>query len=275
MPVLQRIALVCFGLILSAPAAVQAGERAGSLRTSEAGKGVQPAGASRLTPCGPELLLRERAGMAQTPRANEDAERLALRLTADLVAKESDYRRIARDLAAIRGAVKGDGGAKGAFADFGTHALIVGLSPKAMKALKAGSYKGLDCLNTVYGLRQHKVLKSLDMVLLRFRGLFHPERLAEAYQKHPDVVFANPNGQMGGGDNIRLCNADVGGSHRYVFTRGSGDCPAGCIRWVHRGYEVSEAGVVTPLKPHWKQESGKHSSARPSWAEPSCFRRYR
>ena len=208
--------------------------------------------------------------MRLSPRDNVDAERIALRTTDALIAPEDRYQRVVADLAAIR-AVASDPGATGTFHSFGTHSLILSVTPEIVAAITAGRYTALDCLHEWYGGRRVNVLKALDMVIVGFTPLYHPRRIAEAYVQHPDVLGADPDTMSGGGDDITLCNESFGGTHRYLFHKGSGDCPAGCIDWAYRGYEVTEDGKVTRLAP-WKRSSGVEG-VTPQWVTPGCFRR--
>jgi hypothetical protein len=93
----------------------------------------------------------------------------------------------------------------------------------------------------------------------------------EAYGQHPDVLLVDADSVFGGGDDITLCNDTVGGTHRYLFTRGSGDCLAGCTHWAYRGYDVTEAGEVTRLEPSWQRDSMADEKNRPDWVLPGCF----
>jgi len=224
--------------------------------------------------CAGIVLVGSKAQMASSPRKDQDAERLALRRTDELVAKESEYQRIAADLKAIRASTK-DPGARGVFASFGTRALMLSMRPTIIAAAAKGEYKGLDCLNAWYGGEQRNVLKSLDLVLIYFPALYHPKHIAAVYAKHPDVLRVEPDTAIGDGDDITLCNEQLGGTHHYLFRHGQGDCPAGCLEAEYRGYAVTTAGVVTPL-PGWKRTNNGQTwlekPTRPDWVTPGCFK---
>ena len=97
---------------------------------------------------------------------------------------------------------------------------------------------------------------SSDTLIVYFEALYHPKRITEAYRAHPDVLSAGGDRAYGGGDDIALCNASFGGTHRYIFERGWGDCFAGCLNYAAVAYEVTEAGEVTAFEgaPPWMAE---------------------
>ena len=251
-------------------AGVTEGPKAPSATTVDADAGKAPSAPAAPSGCGGLVMTGTQAQMLQSPRADQDAERIALRTTDELVAPEDRYRRISADLTAIR-AITSAPGAAGTFRSFGTDRLILAVAPETTAAMVAGSYTSLDCLHAWYGGKRVNVLRALDMVIVSFSTLFHPRRIAEAYAGHPDVLRAEPATMLGGGDDITLCNESFGGTHRYLFHEGSGDCPAGCIDWAYRGYEVTEDGEVTRLAP-WKRSSGVEGPT-PQWVTRGCFRR--
>ena len=224
--------------------------------------------------CGSHVLMSSKEAMAQTPRPDVDAERLALRVSTGLVAKDSDYTRIKADLKAIRAFAKGDPGAKGTWPRLAVQSVTLHMKPKAIEALRAGTYKGFDCLNAWYGGALVPVASSIDLVFINFKGWYHGKHIAKAYRGLPDIIFSEPSAVGGAGDDISLCNAKVGGTHRYMFSHGSGDCLSGCIDWVHRGYEVTSKGEVRRLEPDWKTSAVRQPTQAPAWAKAGCLRKY-
>lgn len=221
--------------------------------------------------CGEIVLIGTRAQIAMSPRFDKDAERLALRTTEELIAPQDRYERIAADLTAIRTFTK-DPGARHVEPRFGTDSVMLEMAHENILALDEDRYKGLECLNSWYGGRHFNALKAMDMEMVSFTALFHPKRITELYGQHPDVRVAHSiGGAFGSGENITLCNASYGGTHTYLFHRGSGDCLSGCIHWVFRGYSVTEAGQVTPL-PSWETDSPHDKTSRPDWVTEGCFR---
>ncbi|MBM65558.1 MAG: hypothetical protein CMH55_04910 [Myxococcales bacterium] len=235
----------------------------------ESRRDVKPVEQAR---CGDHVLLSSKAAMAKSPRPNLDAERLALRISPGLVAEDAAYERIVEDLQAIRAVAKGKTVAKRTWPHQSAQGVTLKPRPKVIEAMKAGTYTGLDCLNAWYGGRFLASSPSLDMVFVQFDGWYLGARIAEAYGSHPDIIWSEPSSFGGAGDDIRLCNERIGGTHRYVLSHGSGDCPGGCIDWVHRGYEVTDKGEVTALEPVWTIRGLGKSSERPAWAHDGCFR---
>ena len=78
--------------------------------------------------------------------------------------------------------------------------------------------------------------QSLNMVKLaeRLRGI------------SSTIVAADPNYIAGGGDNI--IRGGAAGNSEYVFSRGSGDCPAGCINRHSFVFDIAEGGAVTLVR---------------------------
>tara|TARA_Y100001954_G_scaffold115884_1_gene125391 strand:+ start:900 stop:1781 length:882 start_codon:yes stop_codon:yes gene_type:complete len=221
--------------------------------------------------CGAHILKGSKTSISKSPRANEDAERLAVRLTGELTAPDKAYDRIVADLGAIR-AVYPEPGARGTFPYFATNGVILGLAPETVKEVEAGTYKGLDCLNDWYGGKVRSTMGSLDMIFIVFDALYHPKVIADAYASHPEVRLADANRMGGGGDDISLCNATLGGTHRYMFTRAWGDCPSGCINFEFKGYDVTPAGQVTPLET-WQRNTSTGEYEAADWVTPGCFKK--
>jgi len=227
-------------------------------------------GANEAPRCGRSPLHGTKAQMKATPRPNRRAEELALRTTDALVAPMGRYQRIVADLAAIRTA-DGRSGTHRVKPSFGTSTLIIELPPAQMKLAQKGTYQGLDCLNEWYGGRIHNALTAMGMIFVRFPGVYHPIRLLESYREHPDPLLIEADTIAGSGDDIRLCNAEFGGVHRYIFQKGSGDCLSGCIEMVYWGYDVTPKGKVTRLA-SWVGRSHKRAAEpAPSWVQPGCF----
>jgi len=222
--------------------------------------------------CGAIPLLSTQEAMAKSPRVDLDAERLALRISEDLVAEDAAYERILADLKALRSFAKGKTVARRTWPHHSIQSVILKPKPEVVEAILDGSYQGLDCLNTWYGGRLLPVSPPIDYIFVKFDRWYLGKKIAESYGRHPDIRWSGPSGFGGAGDDIRLCHDRIGGTHRYLFSHGSGDCPGGCIDWVHRGYEVTDKGEVTALEPAWTIPGLGKSSERPAWAHDGCFR---
>ncbi|MBC8138339.1 MAG: hypothetical protein H8F28_20875 [Fibrella sp.] len=83
---------------------------------------------------------------------------------------------------------------------------------------------------------------------LRFGQSLNMVKLAERLKAASlNVVVADPNYTAGDGNNIKRMSGSGGGSHRYVFSRGSGDCPAGCINRYAYEFAMSQDGKTATL----------------------------
>ncbi|TWT87304.1 hypothetical protein Mal64_28420 [Pseudobythopirellula maris] len=68
---------------------------------------------------------------------------------------------------------------------------------------------------------------------------YHSGRLAKIFDSHHEVLAAEPNGIIGDGNDIVALP-----DRRYVFSRGWGDCPAGCINHEYFEFDLSGAAPV-------------------------------
>ena len=172
-----------------------------------------------------------------SPRSDRNAEILAVRISDKVVASASNYKRISADLKAIRrvykftsSAVLGDGAAQGLILKAGYDPLWLG------------------CVNEVYGGRVHQ-LQIVPLTTVHFSRIYNAKFLVAAYTRKP--MYGTSRGDVeaeymvGTNSNIRLLNARVGGTHRYVFSQGTGDCTAGCTDWEYNSFEVTPDGKVT------------------------------
>ena len=69
--------------------------------------------------------------------------------------------------------------------------------------------------------------------------------LSRQLEAVPDVRDAGPNARVGDGDDIEAERAESG--WRLDFSRGSGDCPSGCIHRAYWTFRVGDDGAVTYL----------------------------
>jgi len=196
--------------------------------------------------CGSIILLGHSAQLAKSPRPDRSAEILSLRGTDNLVADDDRYDRIAADLTAIRGTGRRLI-AQTAFEHFATQTLLLKMNSDVRDAIRNGTYGELDCLNDWYGVHSQMPLESVGAVSIHFSRLYHPRLIEAAYSNHADVHRAEASQSIGDGDDIRLTSRYFGGTHRYVFRSGLGDCPAGCVKVYSQAFDVTPQGEVTPL----------------------------
>jgi hypothetical protein len=168
----------------------------------------------------------------RTPKADEEAELIALCLSGGLVAPDGLYEQVRRDLAAIRSTF-GDSYESVAKINFRTPwlpgCLVMAFDDTTEQRVLSGEYHAWDVLN------KKLELATLDTLFLRrygfsvlyFEGRLHPYRLSELYGVLPGVRYAFPNHLAGDRPNV-YARHDVYGS-TYLFRKAWGDCPSGCI----------------------------------------------
>jgi hypothetical protein len=199
--------------------------------------------------------------IAMTPRNDEEAESLALGVSDGVVAPEPIYERILWDLVGIRTT----------FPDLSSLRARVVVCPSELnlqfddegfRAVQNDSYDAWACLNAHY--RVVSASTSLGgWVSLAFEGRYRIYRLARQYTQLEHVVSAVPSTAPGDGDMI--CVRVEGQSYHYLFSRGFGDCEAGCIGRAEWGFTTAASGALTylgsssdgTLDPEWR-EAGFH-----------------
>ena len=102
--------------------------------------------------------------------------------------------------------------------------LLVALTEDAWAEFQAGTFAELDSLNSEYGPVTIDLQSFIRCLVIQFEVLYHPEVLGGIYEEVDGVLFANPNGYFGDGNDIFSDQVSV-----YTFKRGWGDCPSGCL----------------------------------------------
>ncbi|MBI4535008.1 MAG: hypothetical protein HY708_01930, partial [Ignavibacteriae bacterium] len=85
----------------------------------------------------------------------------------------------------------------------------------------------VDSLGQEFGLISVGPLSFPPWFMLTFNQPLQMERLAHLYKHHPDIIYAEPN--YYGGDGNRIEFFEKYNIMHFSFSRGWGDCPAGCI----------------------------------------------
>lgn len=198
--------------------------------------------------------------MAATPRENENLELLALRLSAGVTAEESVYRRLVRDITAIRAGAPAIRRVNYSPRRY-VQGLYVVLDDASFREFQAGKYRAWECLNRHYGATSMSS-STHNGVSLEFKGRLNMEVLAELYGKVAGVRLAEPVRPIGEAPTIHVTpEADT---WHYVFDHASGDCPAGCTE--HDAYYFRVAGDGEPrFAGRW--ESAGNSGPRPDWVD--------
>lgn len=151
-----------------------------------------------------------------------DAEILALEYSGSLSPPDELTAAIDADLLAIQ-EFDGYFAGIGVFPTWRPSELMIQLTPAAMQEFRAGSYRGFNDLNDLYGPVTMRALYLSDLVMIEFGPCYNPLRLIPIYSDAPGVIYVEPNWTIGDGDDIGILE-----SGRYLYTHGWGDCLAGC-----------------------------------------------
>lgn len=196
-----------------------------------------------------------------TPRADADAEILALETSAEFVAPEPLYQRIAAELAGIRAGFP-ELASIGVFPCHPADSVLLMFTNEGLAQVQDGTYTAWDDLNANLRLRSVQVFPRAQPpspVALHFEGRYNVNRLAEAYAGLPEVDSAVPNGFVGDGSDI--CLARRGPQHFYIFREAHGDCPSGCIGEFFTAVSVDGNGNMTKIG-EWDR-----AGSAPGWFE--------
>lgn len=220
---------------------------------------------------GPECAPLEE--LTSSPRPDAEAEELAFRAAGTLTAPTDVYLRIHADLTSIRSQVP-EVATIVARQRWKTNELSMGVDEVGFAAMNAGTYTAWDCVNARYGSTGWEGSSSsfttppTHSVRVRFgeRRLNIP-LVVEAYSPLPHrTTWIGPIGSVG--DASDVCVSRAGDTYSYVFKKGEGDCPSGCIEETYWGFATSSGGALTTLGKTGPDGSG----AAPNWvlALPTC-----
>lgn len=98
----------------------------------------------------------------------------------------------------------------------------------------------IDSLSDLYGLEFAKGDK-YNNFLLQFNQPMRIDDLALVYEGIDSIVYAEPNFVMGDGDRIIYFHKND--KDHFVFSKGWGDCPAGCISRYYWYVEVEDTSA--------------------------------
>lgn len=181
-----------------------------------------------------------------TALACGEADFVALDLTEELLPDPSLAAQIDADLAAIRAFDPAMAEIE-AWPDWHWGYLLAKMTPEAFGQVVMGTYTGLDSLNALYGAYTIDVDDAINHhVRINFTGCYDFDQLAQVYDPHPDLLWADPRRVYAGGISEDI-TAEAAGT--YLFYRGSVDCPSGCLVKQYWRYVVTD-GVVE-LDEHW------------------------
>jgi hypothetical protein len=209
--------------------------------------------------------------LALTPRADVEAEVLALRVGGAFTADSPTYERIRRDLASIRKRVPLLERVRG-YLDSNRVALTV--DKPAFASMEAGTYTAWDCLHARYGWHDEKLDdydgKWSPAASGRLSGRYDEATIVSLYEQLPGITSVRRYEFTGNGPTV-CASREADQSYHYVFDDASGDCPSGCIDH-HYYYFVSQPdGRIT--------NGGEHvlrSGDTPDWVKlygrgPHCL----
>jgi hypothetical protein len=215
-------------------------------------------------PCAEPLGTPEERAL--TPRADQNLERLALRLDGDtLTARQTTYERVVEDVAAIRGAHPELAGI-GYVGPTDSRRLLLSLNDVGALSLQAGEYSAWDCLNAAYGVQSVTTgpTDASTLVEIELGGIYDLARIELQYASLPEVIGAraapsNPSATS------EICATRSGDRYDYVIDRTSGECPGLCYHEAH--HFVSDAAGQVTEDGVWRSHQGE---PHPDWFRYSC-----
>ncbi len=112
----------------------------------------------------------------------------------------------------------------------------------------------LDSLATLFGL-ELVIDSKVGWFILNFHHSLNVPVLAKVYAQSSKIVYAQPNGLVGDGDEIWLFIKNT--SWDFVFSHGEGDCPSGCL-WRNFVYVVvdplNSGSLIRELDPPYQPQ---------------------
>lgn len=202
--------------------------------------------------CGLASIV-EPSELCLTPRADADAEWLALETGEHFIAEEALYERVRRDLAGIRArwpTVRDIHVAPW----FEPGLLISTSDPTGLVKLPA-----FDCFLRTYRGRVTTVYPPpVPMVVAEFEGRIDVNQLRPLVMAMPNVSLVEANALVGDAPDICL-SLDGNSVGTYIFDAAGGDCPAGCTTHDYTGFTSEADGGLSQLGV-WL-----NGTARPAW----------
>ncbi len=195
----------------------------------------------------PRKTISGLSSVIDYPRPDKEAEEAALWLSGELEAPEEMYVKIRNDLIMIRGSYLPVIPEVGItfHPPWVPGTLLAKVTDEAKQQIRQGEYHDLDSLNAYYHLAKmdtNTLFTNLNLVILKFKGRLHPDVLSVPYGAVSSVVWASPNGYIGDFSNVYPWT--YGNVMTYLFRKGEGDCPSGCIDSYFRYFKVSDLGIV-------------------------------
>lgn len=202
--------------------------------------------------------------IAVTPRADQEAELLALFLGAELTAPQPLYERVRDDLVALRGAEPSLADVR--FAPrHDARTLLLTVPPAVHDAIAAGTYDAWSCLNDWYGAVEAGIL-TRHVAVVRFAGRLDTERIAAEYAQLPGIEAASPDPLVLAHPRPLLCAIGQGETIHYFAQTADESLPAYLHFTSQPGHSPQPAGSWSPNLP----------VPEPPWSDllEQCFELY-
>lgn len=194
-------------------------------------------------------------------RKNQEAETLALESSKSFYATELDYQQSLNDLRRIRNNYSEDRFTQvTATPCSNLSSFMIHFDDTAIEEFRAGNYWPWDGLNKKFGLASAEEIGSLQLVIARFKRRYFISTLIDQYEEAalPGILSISSNSFYGASGDV--CKENRADSKRiYIFYKGSGDCPAGCMYKSYSGYQVNQDDTIQHLGVY------AFESDEPSW----------
>jgi hypothetical protein len=195
----------------------------------------------------PSCGLGTAAEIAATPRADEEAELIALFLGGGLTAPQALYERVRDDLAALRAAHPDVLAGVPFIPRHDARTLLLNVPPAVADAIADHTYDEWNCLNDWYSADAADLLTS-SLARVRLAGIFDTEWIAAEYALLPGVESASADA---------LVRATPGGELL---------CALGQGEEIHYFAEVNDADTRSVL--HFTSQPGDTPQPAGSWSPP-------
>jgi len=199
--------------------------------------------------------------IARTPRADENLELLAISLSDGITADDEIYRRLVRDIAAIRTVDSRMRTIKYSASDNGE--LMVGPASSQKKLFLEGHYTEWDCLNRYFHVI--RIQYQMGYATLQFAGRFNLNQVGELYSSLAGVRSADPNGYLRIDRPPSIYVLPDSHGWRYVF--GGGACrAANDVKCGFFYFSVSTEGVARFVE-EWRPAPQNTPELEPKWVK--------
>jgi hypothetical protein len=199
-----------------------------------------------------------------SPRADMEAELLAIEASKKAAAPDDVYTRIVRDLSDIRARFASVAGIRARASWVVESPFTLRVDGETIAAIRAGTFHGWDCANGRFGMTGWRELAnpySIPTIALELGGRrLDYERLYAEYSLIAGVSKEKMwDAWDGDGDDI--CALANGAELSYVLKHGAGDCPSGCTENAYWGFASNDGASPVELG-SWDDTSG---TPPPAW----------